>query len=63
MARIRLESKGTYTWTSPVGTIRKGCVIVANLNKDFLYNIRDSEGKLWLAFPSELAPEKVEEVK
>lgn len=63
MARLRLDLKGIYTWTSPVGTIRKGCVIKKNLHNDFAYRIKDMEGKFWLAYPSELKSEIIKETE
>ena len=63
MARIRLDTKKVYTWKSPVGNVREGCVIIKNLHNDFAYRIKDMDGKFWLAYPSELKSEIVEEVK
>lgn len=57
MSRIRLDVKKVYTWRSPVGSIRKGCVIIKNLHRDFSYKIKDLDGKTWLAYPSELIEE------
>jgi hypothetical protein len=58
MARLRINFKGkTFTWTSPVGSVRKGCVVTKNLHNDFAYRIKDSDGRVWIAYPSELTEE------
>lgn len=57
MARLRLDTSKVYTWTSPVGNIRKGCVIIKNLHNDFSYKVKDNEGKVWFVYPSELTEE------
>ncbi len=62
MARETLDKGATYTWKSAGNVEREGCKILFNSYNGFCYTIKDTNGKTWIAYESELTKELVEEV-